>query len=132
MGTSMIYFCRLVLMAYFESPFITGTMLTTKKMAILKKEENGDSQKGGREMIVLWAWAWLPPTNGGSDPTPTVVSSPAQRAPPCLQFVLVLHLHLDLHHHLHLHLHLPASSLSLSSTFLHNTSASNVTMPPKS
>ena len=68
MGTSVIYFCRLVLMAYFEPPFITdGTMLTTKKMVILKKEAE----------IVLWALAWLPPTNGGSDRSPTVVSSQA-------------------------------------------------------
>ena len=81
MGTSVIYFCRLVLMAYSEPRFTTRMMLTTKK---------------SEGMIVLWGLAWLPPTNqwrkwsepsGGFLPTAAPCSLPplhisAQVEPP--------------------------------------------------
>ena len=114
MGTSLIYFCRLVLMAYFESHWDD-----------VDNEENGDSQKGRKlrfskrrqrddctlsmGLAAPNQWRKWSDPNGGFLPSTASTSlppvcprppppprspppPPPPSPPPCLQFVPVLHI----------------------------------------
>ena len=65
MGTSVIYLCRLVLMAYFELPFVIAMMLAMKieddnTWSYFEPWPDAWDQNPIAE--VIWAQQWFPPS----------------------------------------------------------------------